>query len=120
MQPHRTVGDTPTPHPPASTPSSTPVVPPRSARRATARRASTRRASARLHKDDIEERVSEYLNDHPLCTTGDLAKGLNADRGKVAAARSHIANAGEEAKDRTLVEGREPSVVDVPADDISS
>jgi hypothetical protein len=23
----------------------------------------------------IEERVSEYLNDHPLCTIGDLAKG---------------------------------------------
>jgi hypothetical protein len=69
-----------------------PVVPPRSARRATARRASSRRATARLHKDDIEDRVSEYMNDHPLCTTGDLAKGLNADRAQVAAARSHIAN----------------------------
>jgi hypothetical protein len=74
------------------------VVPQRSARRATARRASSRRATA-LHKDDIEERVSEYMNEHPLCTTGDLAKGLNADRGRVAAARSHIANAGETAKD---------------------
>jgi hypothetical protein len=91
MQPHRTVGEAPTPHPPE--------VPQRSARRATARRASSRRATARLHKDDIEERVSEYLNDHPLCTTGDLAKGLNADRGKVSAARSHIANAAEPAKD---------------------
>jgi hypothetical protein len=75
------------------------VIPQRSARRATARRASSRRATARLHKGDIEERVSEYLNEHPLCTTGDLAKGLNADRGKVAAARSHIANANETAKD---------------------
>jgi hypothetical protein len=56
---------------------------------------------ARVHKDDIEERVSEYLNEHPLSTTGDLAKGLNADRGKVAAARSQIANAGETAKDHT-------------------
>jgi hypothetical protein len=93
MQPHRTAGEAPTPPPPE--------VPPRSARRATARRASSRRATARLHKDDIDERVSEYLNDHPLCTTGDIAKGLNADRGKVAAARSHIANAAEPAKDHT-------------------
>ena len=119
MQPHRTVGEAPTPHPPASTLVTTPVVPRRSARRATARRASSRRANARLHKHDIEERVSEYLNDHPLCTTGDLAKGLNVDRGKIAAARSHIANTGETAKDHTLVEGRPPSAVDVPADDIT-
>ena len=101
MQPHRTAGEAPTPHPPASTLARTPVVPQRSARRATARRASSRRATARLHKYDIEERVSEYLNDHPLCTTGDLAKGLNVDRGKVAAARSHIANAGQTAKNHT-------------------
>jgi hypothetical protein len=86
MQPHRTVDDAPTPLRPTA-----PVVPRRSARR----------ASARLHKDDIEERVSEYLNEHPLCTTGDLAKGLNADRGQVAAARSHIADAGETASDHT-------------------
>jgi hypothetical protein len=119
MPPHRTVGEAPTAHPPASTLTTTPVVPQRSARRATARRASSRRATARLHKPDIEERVSEYLNDHPLCTTGDLAKGLNVDRGKVAAARSHIANAGETANDEMLVEGRPPSAVDVPADDIA-
>jgi len=96
MQPHRSVDEAPTPERPTA-----PVVPQRSARRATARRASSRRATARLHKDDIEERVSEYLNEHPLCTTGDLAKGLNADRGKVAAARAHIANADETAKDHT-------------------
>jgi hypothetical protein len=96
MQPHRTVDDAPTPPRPTA-----PVVPRRSARRATARRARSRRATARLHKDDIEERVSEYLNEHPLCTAGDLAKGLNADRGKVAAARSHIADAGETAPDHT-------------------
>ena len=101
MQPHRTVGEAPTPQPPASTRVTAPVVPQRSARRATARRASNRRATARLHKGDIEGRVSEFLNDHPLCTTGDLAKGLNADRAKVAAARSHIANAGETTKDQT-------------------
>ena len=96
MQPHRTVDDAPTPPRPTA-----PAVPRRSARRATARRAHSRRATARLHKDDLEERVSEYLNEHPLCTTGDLAKGLNADRGKVAAARSHIADAGETASDHT-------------------
>jgi len=101
MQPHRTVNEAPTPQAPASTLVTTPEVPQRSARRATARRASNRRAAARLHKDDIEERVSDYLNEHPLSTTGDLAKGLNADRGKVAAARAHIANAGETAKDDT-------------------
>jgi hypothetical protein len=100
MPPHRTVDEAP-PGRPTSPRVTTPLVPQRSARRATARRASNRRATARLHKDDIEERVSEYLNEHPLSTTGDLAKGLNADRAKVAAARSQIANAGETAKDDT-------------------
>ena len=99
MQPHRTVDGASNPQPRASTLVTAPVVPQRSARRATARRASNRRATARLHKGNIEERVSDYLDEHPLCTTGDLAKGLNADRGRVAAARSHIANAGETAKD---------------------
>ena len=46
-------------------------------------------------------RVREYINEHPLSTTADLAKGLNADRAKVAAARSHIANTGETADDHT-------------------
>jgi hypothetical protein len=96
MQPHRTVDEAPTRQRPSA-----PVVPQRSARRATARRASSRRATARLHKDDLEGRVIQYLNDHARCTTGDLAKGLNADRDKVAAARSHIANAGEMAKEHT-------------------
>ena len=118
MQPHRTVGEAPTPHPSASTLVTTPVVPQRSARRATARRASSRRATARLHKDDIELRVGEYLHEHPLCTTGDLAKGLNLDRGKVAAAQSHIANAaGETATDDTLAEGRKPRAADPTAHD---
>jgi hypothetical protein len=100
MQLQRIVGDAPTPQPPASTLGTAPAVPQRSARRATARRASNRRAAARLHKGDLEERVREYLTERPLCTTGGLAKGLNVDRGKVAAARSHIANAGETSRDR--------------------
>jgi hypothetical protein len=95
MQPQRTVDGAPTP-PPASSP----VVAQRSTRRATARRASNRRATARLHRDHIEDRIVEYLDDHPLSTTGDLAKGLNADRAKVAAGRSHIARAGETTKDQ--------------------
>ena len=94
MQPHRTVDEAP-PLRPAATLVTASVIPRRSARRATARRASNRRATARLHTDHIEERVREYLNEHPLSTTGDLAKGLNADRGKIAAAQAHIANAGE-------------------------
>ena len=97
MQPQRTVDGALTPQPPASSL----MVSQRSARRATARRASNRRAIARLRKDHIEDRIVEYLDDHPLSTTGDLAKGLNADRAKIAAARSHIANAGETAKDHT-------------------
>jgi len=100
MQPQRIVDDAPTSQPPASRFGAGPVVPQRSARRATARRASSRRATARLRRDDIEERVREYLTERPLCTTGDLAKGLNVDRAKIAAARSHIANAVEATRDR--------------------
>jgi hypothetical protein len=85
----------PTPQPPVSALVTAPVVPRRSARRA-----SNRRASARRRKDQIEERIIEYLDDHPLSTTGDLAKGLNADRGKVAAGRSHIARADGTPRDR--------------------
>jgi hypothetical protein len=100
MQPQRTEDGAPIPQPPVSTLVTAPVVPQRSARRATARRASNRRASARRRKDQIEERIIDYLDDHPLSTTGDLAKGLNADRAKVAAGRSHIARADETTRDR--------------------
>ena len=71
------------------------VVPRRSARRATARRASDRRATARQRKDDVEGRIADYLKDHPQSTTGDIAKGLNADRVTIAAGRSHIARASD-------------------------
>ena len=91
MQTQRTVDGTP---PPDSTLVRLPVVPRRSARRATARRASDRRATARQRKDDVEARIADYLKDHPQSTTGDIAKGLNADRVTVAAGRSHIARAG--------------------------
>jgi hypothetical protein len=87
MQPQRTVDEALTPE---STVVTSPLVPPRSARRATARRASDRRATARQRKDAVEEHIVEYLNDHPQSTTGELAKGLNADRSTIAARMSHM------------------------------
>jgi capsid protein len=79
-----------------------PVVPQRSTRRATARRASDRRATARQHKDDIDGRIIGYVKEHPQGTTGDMAKGLNADRGTIAAEVSNMVRAGE------LTKGPEP------------
>jgi hypothetical protein len=75
------------------------VVPQRSTRRATARRASSRRATARQPKDDVDGRIVEYLKDHPQSTTGDIAKGLNANRDTIAAGVSHIARASNVTKD---------------------
>jgi hypothetical protein len=94
MTTQHTVDAAPTPQSPASTPVA-PVVPRRSARRATERRASSRRATARERKDDLEGRIVEYLKDHDQSTTGDIAKALNADRDTIAAGLSHIARAGE-------------------------
>jgi hypothetical protein len=88
-----TVDGPPTPQSPDPTPVTVPVVPRRSARRATARRASSRRATAREQKDDIEGRIVEYLKHHPHSTTGDIAKALNANRDTIAAALSHTASA---------------------------
>ena len=95
MQTKRTVDGAPTPPSPDSTPVTFAVVPQRSARRATARRASDRRATARQRKQDVEGRIVDYLKDHPQSTTGDIAKGLNADRGTIAAALSHIVRASD-------------------------
>jgi hypothetical protein len=102
MQTQRTVVDgTPSPDP---TPVRLPVVAPRSARRATARRASDRRATARERKDDVEGRIVEYLEEHPQSTTGDIAKGLNANRDTIAAGLSHIARASEITRDQAAEE----------------
>ena len=92
MQTQRTVDGTPSRD---STFGRWPAVPRRSARRATARRASDRRATARQRKDDVEGRIADYLKHHPQSTTGDIAKGLNADRVTIAAGRSHIARASD-------------------------
>ena len=98
MTTQRTVDGAPTPQSPDSTLDTLPVVPRRSARRATARRASIRRATARERKAHVEGRISEYLKDHPQSTTGDIAKALNANRDTIAAGLSHIARASDVTK----------------------
>ena len=95
MQAQRTINAAPTPQSPDSTLVAVPVVPARSARRATARRASRRRATARRRRVDAERGVIDYLKDHPRSTTGDIAKGLNADRGTIAGVLSRIRSAGD-------------------------
>jgi hypothetical protein len=89
MQAQRSVDGTP------SSVSTLVTVPQRSARRAAARRASDRRTTARERKDDLEGRIVNYLKDHPQSTTGDIAKGLDAHRGTIAAGRSNIARASD-------------------------
>ncbi len=95
MQTQRTVDGAPTPQSRDSTFVTASAVPARSARRATARRASNRRTAARERKDDVEGRIVEFLKDHPRSTTGDIAKGLNANRGTIAAGLSHIVRASD-------------------------
>jgi predicted HTH transcriptional regulator len=97
MQPQRTEDGALPSQPPDST-AVTPLVPQRSARRATARRASGRRATARQRKDAVEGRIVEYLNDHPQSTTGELAKGLNVSRGTIAARLSRLVRARRTSK----------------------
>ena len=79
---------------PGSTLGTPAAVPQRSTRRATARRASNRRATSRQHKDDIDGRIFGYVKEHPQSTTGDMAKGLNANRDTIAAEVSHMVRAG--------------------------
>ena len=69
--------------------------PPRSQRRATARRASTRRATARARKGDTKASIVEFLAKHPRSTAGEVAKGLNLNRGSVSSRLTQLARAGE-------------------------
>jgi hypothetical protein len=39
--------------------------------------------------------ASSIIEDHPQSTIGDIAKGLNTDRGTLAAGLSHIATAND-------------------------
>ena len=69
--------------------------PPRSQRRATAVRASKRRATARVRKGDTKARIFEFLAKHPGSTAGEVAKGLNLNRGSVSTRLSQLAKEGE-------------------------
>jgi predicted transcriptional regulator len=69
--------------------------PSRSRRRATARRASQRRATARARKGDTKASIVEFLAKHPGSTAGDVAKGLNLNRGSVSTRLTQLAKAGE-------------------------
>jgi DNA-binding MarR family transcriptional regulator len=71
------------------------AAPARSVRRATARRASNRRATARSRRGDPEASILDFLVEHPGGTTGDLAKGLNLNRGSVSTRLIKLAKAGE-------------------------
>lgn len=109
MQAQRTIDGAHTaPRATGSTLVTAPVVPQRSARRATARRASNRRATARQRKDDVAGRIIEYLQEHPQSTTGDMAKGLNANRGTIAAEVSHLERACELTKASTGYAATQP------------
>jgi predicted transcriptional regulator len=76
----------------------TETTPARSTRRATARRASTRRATARLRKVDTKASILEFLAQHPGSTAGDVAKGLNMNRGSVSTRLTQLARSGDIAK----------------------
>ena len=71
------------------------VAPARSVRRATARRASKRRATARSRHLDAKTRIIDFLAQHPGSTAGDVAKGLNLNRGSASTRLSQLAKAGE-------------------------
>jgi hypothetical protein len=69
--------------------------PQRSARRATARRASARRAVARTRRGDTKARLIEFLEKHPGSTAGEVAKGLDLNRGSVSTRLTQLAKLGE-------------------------
>ena len=71
------------------------TAPARSVRRATARRASSRRATARTRQGDTKASIIDFLSRHPGSTAGDLAKGLNLNRGSVSTRLTQLAKAGE-------------------------
>lgn len=75
-----------------------PPTPPRSGRRATARRASTRRATARTHQVDTKTSIVEFLVKHPGSTAGEVAKGLNFNRGSVSSRLTQLAKSGDISK----------------------
>jgi hypothetical protein len=79
----------------AAAPRSSGAAPPRSQRRATAVRASKRRATARVRKGDTKASIFEFLAKHPGSTAGEVAKGLNLNRGSVSTRLTQLAKEGE-------------------------
>jgi CRP-like cAMP-binding protein len=73
----------------------TPRAPVRSARRGTARRVSAPRATVRPRQADIKGRIVEFLSQHPGSTAGDVAKGLDLNRGSVSTRLTQLAKSGE-------------------------
>jgi predicted transcriptional regulator len=71
------------------------AAPVRSVRRATARRATSRRATARSRQGDCEATIIDFLVQHPGSTVGNLARGLNLDRGRVSVRLAQLAKSGE-------------------------
>jgi predicted transcriptional regulator len=72
--------------------------PARSVRRATARRASARRAVARTRRGDTKARIIEFLEKHPGSTAGEVARGLDLNRGSVSTRLTQLAKLGDIAK----------------------
>jgi hypothetical protein len=68
---------------------------PRSVRRATARRASSRRAVARVRRGDTKVRIVEFLTKNPGSTAGEVARGLDLNRGSVSTRLTQLAKVGE-------------------------
>jgi uncharacterized membrane protein len=74
---------------------STVAAPARSVRRAAARRARKRRATARSRQVDVKAKIIAFLAEHPGSTAGDVAKGLNLNRGSTSTRLTQLAKAGE-------------------------
>ena len=72
--------------------------PARAVRRQVARRASTRRAVARARKGDTKSRIVEFLTKHPGSTAGEVARGLDMNRGSVSTRLTQLAKLGEISK----------------------
>ncbi len=69
--------------------------PARSVRRATARRASSRRVPSRVRRGDTKGRIIEFLDKHPGSTAGEVARGLDLNRGSVSTRLTQLTKLGE-------------------------
>jgi predicted ArsR family transcriptional regulator len=53
------------------------------------------RATVRTRQADIKGRIVEFLSQHPGSTAGDVAKGLDLNRGSVSTRLTQLAKSGE-------------------------